>query len=226
MGILNSKGTICIFIDSGTVIDPDCITAHILSHKEKHIATIGYVYGFDNTNENAEEIMRLIDLDNIRDSIELLKQNNIFDMREPVYTDLGDDLTKWPAPWCYFWSVNISVERQDLLNVGIFDESHIQWGGEDVDLGIALFINGVKINMCRSASSIHLPHKKFHNITEDFEEFKKELVQTRLKLFEKYKLQEILVWTKVLDSTKFNRYLLEHTEEWKDNDATRTIHLQ
>lgn len=215
MGILNSKGMICIFIDSGIIVDENCISEHIFMHKEKNLAAIGYVYGFDNLNLNSDEINKLVNIDDVGESIKLLEQKEIYDMRETVYREMGDDLGNWPAPWCYFWGGNISVDREDLIQVGMFDESYVEWGGDDVDLGIALFKNNLKLRLCRSASSIHLPHKKVHNMSENFEDFKKKLVKTRLKLYEKYKLPEILVWTKVLDSKKFNRYLLDHMDEWR-----------
>ncbi|MGL5780785.1 glycosyltransferase [Cetobacterium sp.] len=215
MGILNAKGHICIFIDSGIIVSEECIAQHIMSHEVEHIATIGYVYGFDNTNELETQVSKLVDIDNIEKSILNLENNKIFDMREDVYREMGDDLMKWPAPWCYFWGGNISIEKEDLLNVNGFDESYIEWGGEDVDLGIALFLNGVKLTLCRKANSIHLPHKKVHNMVENFDDFKANLIKTRLKLYEKYKLSEILIWTKVLNTKKFNKYLLENVAEWK-----------
>lgn len=216
MGILNAKGTICIFLDSGVMPGTGCIAAHIQAHETKNTAVIGYVYGFDNENKKKDDILKLLDVSDIDSSIERLKDAEILDLRESVYHEMGDDLTKWPAPWCFFWSCNISVKRLDLIQYALFDESFVEWGGEDLDLGLALRMNHFNFVLRRDESAIHYPHPKRNKLDEDSEVFIQNLLNTRKKLYEKYKIPEILVWIKVVDTRCFNRYLLEHLEEWRN----------
>lgn len=214
MGILNAKGTICIFLDSGVLPSADCIEAHIQAHEKKHTAVMGYVYGFDNENKKRDDILELLDVSDIDSSIKRLKDAEILDLREERYREMGDDLSKWPAPWCFFWSCNISVERADLIQYALFDESFVEWGGEDLDLGLALRMNHFNFVLRRDASAIHYPHPKRNKLDLDPELFTQNLLETRRKLYEKYKIPEILIWNEV-GTRDLNPYLLEHPEEWK-----------
>lgn len=54
----------------------------------------------------------------------------------------------------------MSAEREELLKAGLFDESFNTWGGEDVDLGIRLFLNKNEYVMNKAICSLHLPHPK------------------------------------------------------------------
>lgn len=220
MGILNAKGSICIFIDSGVMLSVNCITAHINAHEKKHTAVIGYVYGFDNANQNRDKILKLLDVSDVDLSIERLENAGIYDIREETYREMGDELSKWPAPWCYFWTCNVSVERVDLINCAMFDESYIEWGGEDIDMGLALSKNNCSFVLSREASAIHYPHQKRNKIYDGSELFMQSLMKRRRKLYEKYNLPEILIWNKVKDARGLNRYLIEHPEEW-DNKKQR-----
>lgn len=49
----------------------------------------------------------------------------------------------------------MSAERDELLKAGLFDESFNTWGGEDVDLGIRLFLNKNKYVMNKAICSLH-----------------------------------------------------------------------
>lgn len=215
MGILNAKGRVCIFLDSGVMPSTDCISAHINAHKDGHNAVIGYVYGFDNENKSRETILELLDVNDIDKSIKLMKEEDILDLREDFYKDLGDDLSKWPAPWCYFWSCNISVKRSDLVEFALFDESFVEWGGEDLDLGIALHMHKINFVLKRDADAIHYPHAKRNHLIDNPELFMKNLAATRKKLYQKYLLPEIMIWIKLADTRKLNQYLIDHPDEWK-----------
>ncbi len=139
----------------------------------------------------------------------------IFDMREEVYNDIGDNLALWPAPWCYFWSGNISVKKSVLMEVGMFDEYHITWGGEDVDLGIALFNLGIEFTLNRNALTVDYPHEKVHSMAKDFDDFVKKLIEKRQYLLKKYKMKEIEIWIDLLDTKKLNRYLINNEKKEK-----------
>lgn len=190
IGIKKSEGDICIFVDSGVLIKSNGISSNIKTHKcNENIAVIGYMYGFDEYNENEEIINKMhIDSLNVDGYIEELEKKEIYDLREKLYSKLGDDIDKWPAPWAIFWTGYASVKRDLLISVGMFDENFNSWGGEDVDLALNLYIHHVKFVLNRELKSIHLPHEKF-KASIDSEELKKRTVKKRQYIHDKYKLK-------------------------------------
>jgi chondroitin synthase len=62
----------------------------------------------------------------------------------------------------FFTACGVSLERSDLLKVGLFDEAFSSYGGEDEELGFRLFGNGIRIvfgveaNMWDADSSLTL----------------------------------------------------------------------
>ena len=190
LGIKSSEGAICIFVDSGVLLKKDAINENIKIHSSsKEYAVIGYMYGFDEYNENEEKILSMnVEPLNVDKYIELLEKEKVFDMREKLYRDLGDDLTKWPAPWVIFWTGYASARREILIKVGMFDERFNTWGGEDTDIALAMYTNGVEIIMNRNLKSIHMPHDKFKtNMSE--EELKKRGKEKKEFIHSKYKLK-------------------------------------
>ena len=128
-GIKCSNSEICIFIDSGILVASDTVENFIKQHdKENDAAVIGYVYGFDRHNENEKMLLNLnIDPYKVDDYFNILEKNDILDPREKVYRKLGDDLKKWPAPWVFFWAGFISVKKDTLIKLGMFDALPAQW---------------------------------------------------------------------------------------------------
>ncbi|MCD7949929.1 MAG: glycosyltransferase [Erysipelotrichaceae bacterium] len=158
MGILNAKGDICIFVDAGVLLQRHTLSSFYQNIIETHYAYIGYVYGF--TNEYEEKIKDLIDINDIDKSIEKMTQHQYFDRRKAGYQALGNDLTTWPAPWIYFSTCLVAVERKLLLDIGMFDENFNEWGCEDSELGLRIFLNGTRIQLDSNAVAIHYPHQK------------------------------------------------------------------
>lgn len=161
-GILLSKGKVCLFIDSGVSLNTNCIREHVKFYEERptHATVIGYVYGFFAPEDVEEKMKELFIPDDPYESCRLLSENDIFrDVRDRHYFLYNDRLEDLPAPWFYYWSCHISANREDLLRVGMFDESYNgRWGVEDNDLGFRLQQEGIKIYLLRSAETIHYPH--------------------------------------------------------------------
>lgn len=59
--------------------------------------------------------------------------------------------------WSYFWSVFCVIPKHIFQQVGGFDESYIEWGAEDVDLGYRLS-KICDINFYTEIKMCHLPH--------------------------------------------------------------------
>lgn len=58
--------------------------------------------------------------------------------------------------WMNFTGMNVSVSRTALLEVGLFDETFSEYGGEDLDLGIRLERAGNRFRRLPDAGSTHL----------------------------------------------------------------------
>lgn len=210
MGILNCKSDICIFIDTGLLIGKNTLTEFYNDIKSSHAAILGYVYGFSNDNDDAEKIKSLINMDDIDQSIENLDKNNFLDRRETGYKELGDNLSNWPAPWVYFSGGLTAIEKRLLDKVGLFDENFVEWGAEDSELGLRIFLSGNKIKINRLAAGIHYPHKKRNNIDEGWDKFVENLKRQRAYMYKKFPLPEVLAWGTINpNSDTFNQYLIE-----------------
>ena len=140
LGIRNATGKIVLFIDSGIILAPDCIPEHIRSHNSAawDMVVLGYI--------------------NFGDFGDHSKTNP--DLREDIYTKCGDDIGKLSAPWALCWAGNISVKRDILVRIGLFDENYnFNWGVEDIDLGYRLYQYGCRFKLNRAASTTHHPHE-------------------------------------------------------------------
>lgn len=163
-GIILSQSELCLFIDSGVLLDDQCLSAHINFHRaaSSPVAAIGYVYGFDQEGADQEKLESVINVEDPSGTISGFRKHNFCpDVREPHYIKYNDRIENLPAPWIFFWTCNVSVKRQYLLEVGMFDESYDgNWGCEDNDLGIRLQQMGIRVTLNRKALSIHYPHYK------------------------------------------------------------------
>jgi glycosyltransferase involved in cell wall biosynthesis len=197
MGIRKAVSDLCIFIDTGTLLSTRNIENHIKAHtlsNNAKLAVIGYVYGFDNNSIYDELIYQLIDLNDIDSTIAKLASANVIDMREPIYRELGDDLSRWPAAWVVCWTANLSVPRKALLDVGGFDEWYHSWGGEDTDLALALHSHGVSMALVRECVCIEYPNPKLNLLDVNPELAECEFEMKRDYMNKKYNLTSIKVW--------------------------------
>lgn len=163
LGIKIASSKICLFIDSGIILGQNCIKDHIDFHESTshNFAAIGYILGYDEKYKTVNKLDSLIDFENLDLSIEnVCKTENFLDAREVRYNKYSDKIENLPAPWVYFWGGHVSVSRENLIAVDLFDENFDgRWGVEDNELGFRLHKNGVKIMLLRSAKSIHYPHE-------------------------------------------------------------------
>lgn len=212
MGVDLSRGEIVIFLDCGMLCSRNYVQSHYFSHKKNPNSYIlGYVYGYDDYNENKDIIKKYVNLKDIDFSIEKLEEMNVFDLREQYYKKYGTNLKKWKAPWVICWTTDISIERSIFVKYGGFDESYKTWGGEDTDLAIKLYLNNVQIILDKEIKSIHYPHEKA-KVNMSKEELKKSTIEKRKYMFRKYKLKEISTWIYV-DSSMDLEYVLTKMEK-------------
>ena len=80
MGIRAAEGHICMFIDSGILLNANCLREHIDYYPglDDKIALVGYVYGFERTKDSERQLMELIDPANAKDAILKVSADEIF----------------------------------------------------------------------------------------------------------------------------------------------------
>jgi len=164
VGLAAATGAVCVFVDSGVQLHPGCLAAHLDSHTraEGPVAVVGYAYGFGTDGDEAAELARVLDDADSHDPAAvfgLVRETGRWpDVRELFYAKYTDDFAALPVPWIVFWTCNASAPTDRLRAVGGFDEQIRSWGGEDIDLGYRLHLDGVPFVLNRSAASIHYPH--------------------------------------------------------------------
>ncbi len=163
VGIAHAAGPVCVMVDSGVVLHSGCLQAHLDSHQQADgpVAVVGYVYGWGREGAEAEELVRTLDFGDPDAGVELMRRTGRWgDVREAFYAKHGEDFGGLPAPWIVYWTCNVSAPTDRLRAVGGFDEQIRSWGGEDIDLGYRLYLDGARFLLNRAASAVHYPHPK------------------------------------------------------------------
>lgn len=163
LGLRQAAAPVTVFVDSGVLLHSRALEAHVRSHRatRQPVAVCGYVYGFNQNNEDGADIERAIDYaDPDATMTALAAQGRALDIREEFYREHADDFASLPAPWLIWWTCNVSASTEQLRAVGGFDENYRSWGGEDVDLGYRLHRAGARFVLNRAAAAIHVPHPK------------------------------------------------------------------
>lgn len=133
-GVKKAKADIILFLDDDMQASENLLKEHIESHK-KHFGT---VLGFFVTDwKNKKDVV----LDYLEDS----GQQNAFNFKD------GEIVS-----YKYFYTGNISVERELFEKAGGFDENFPAPGVEDIDLGYRLYCYGDKILFNQKAASKHI----------------------------------------------------------------------
>ena len=86
-----------------------------------------------------------------------------------------------PRNWSQVRTCNLSLMRDDLFQVGGFDEAYIGWGREDSDLVIRLIRSGVAVRSGRLAACVkHLHHGEGTKSKLGFNEAQFEILRDRV----------------------------------------------
>lgn len=216
-GLALAEGEVCIFLDSGVAAATDMIQNHLASHATGRSAlTIGYVFGFTNSDENAGRLtLALGDTYGSAADMEAALGADFPDIREALYRQCENDLELLPAPWAMAWTCNISIERNAYEQFGGFDEAYVSWGAEDVDFALKFHRGGVKIQLCRGASAIHLPHPK------SYTDNARTVTSNKDRLHAKYGLPETELF-RTMSAAKLNQTLLARATD--SANASRRQH--
>ncbi|REK69099.1 glycosyltransferase [Paenibacillus paeoniae] len=211
MGIRKATGDVCVFIDNGIVLHKNSLNEHIRIHNESSCpcAVVGYVYGFDVFESNEDEIKKVVENNTFENAIDILGEKGIGDVREKFYKEFSDDIDQMPAPFVLFWTCHVSMSRKALIDVGMFDESFTTWGGEDIDMGLALQKYAAKFVLARNATSIHYPHKKEFDFANESDKADRHVDEKKEYLYRKYPTRAVYLWTQTNDDVELNKILID-----------------
>jgi len=119
-GVKKARGRIVVFLDDDMQAAPGLLRGHLSHHGENNDTVV---------------------LGNICHAPEVFATALIryLDSRGVHKLKAGD-----PIPYRYFSSGNVSMEREFLIQSGLFDERFRSFGGEDLELGYRLSKNGAR----------------------------------------------------------------------------------
>ena len=192
MGIYAAEGEVSVFLDCGVILTTNCLEEHYRLYQQygEKLVVLGYIYGCD-TYSDLEEIRVIIDGHTPDEAADIMEENKMLDGRdcEGCYWQvLGDDLTKWPAPWVALWGGHFSASTRFLHDNNIcFDEHFKTWGCEDNELGIQRENAGCIFVVGRKARAIHYPAKeRSYDILHTNKTFRNNYKNNRQYIAKKY----------------------------------------
>lgn len=155
-GIEAAHGEIIVMIDGDHTISRDFLTAHFRAHQRGHCAIVG-----------KSDFASHPDFVAINNYL-----NNSGAAKHPRNTKL---------PGRYFLTRNCSVPRKTLIDIGLFDESFDQWGGEDLDLGVRIEQAGVPIYGEPDALALHHHFRPIEAVLRNMETYGKGSIPILIK---------------------------------------------
>lgn len=218
IGITAAEGDYIVLIDSGVLLRQDALEKHLGIHRKSRTpgVCIGYVYGFEMPDAMLADLDAFIRAEDVGASVNFFKEMKTEDIRQQQYNELGYNISSWPAPFDIFWTCHVSAERQALIKAGLFDEDFNGWGGEDVDLGVRLFLQNNRFIVDREICSVHCPHQK------QIADHKNESEIAGKKIHQKYQLWQTAFYGCDLGESKFslNKVIRHYADQNREeNDA-------
>lgn len=125
---------VLIFLDADQICDPQMVAVHLEVHEREGDVFVQGLYPLADGSRGR--------------GASLLYERSLFSALAPIDT---------PHPASpYMWSAQISVRRSAFEQVGGFDPSFREYGGEDTDLGLRVHALGVPFVFDPRALSYHL----------------------------------------------------------------------
>lgn len=218
IGIASAEGKYIVMIDAGVLLRQEALAMHLNVHQQSQqpVACIGYVYGFEMPDALLDRLYHSIQAADVNTSVKELEKMNAGDIRQKQYDEFGYNISAWPAPFDIFWTCHVSAEKHELLKAGLFDEAFNGWGGEDVDLGVRLFLQNNRFIVSKAICSVHCPHPK------QVANHKDESENAGKKIHQKYQLWQTAFYGCDLGESKFslNKVIQRYADQSRnENDA-------
>ncbi len=162
-GIRKASGEILIFMDDDRIPGPHFIQDHVLAHQQQRCMVLGKRMQIFLAEET---IGKLGDIEEFRrrmGSVITSAKRDLTWLKNRIY------LLPWvsPVPWLACVTSNLSVHKQDMMEVGMFDENFIGWGWEDSDLGYRFLKKKIKLIKKSRIINYHIVHSKSKNYKEE-----------------------------------------------------------
>ncbi len=232
MGILYAKGEILIFLDSDILAGKYLIVNHLLRHQFcKKIAIVGFRENIDYHDssiksqklrggilptpdykkdfrykkfvpENWKRVYKDIDNNQFNKTYFILKDTDFFKK-----FSLTEIYGIWSLPFM-FLTCNASVEKKEAIKIGGFDMDFKGWGVEDAYFAYKLIKNRVLILPVISANSFHIEYKKYNDIKQKIQDYKKNLALYKIKTGIHPGMYEFEEWKRQVVSTIKGKYKL------------------
>lgn len=138
LGVKNARGSIVLFLGDDIIAEPGLVEKHALWHAENpggNNALLGYVTW-------ARDLR-------ITPFMKWLEHGG----PQFAYHELTDGAEADPAK--FFYTCNLSLKRDFLLNNGLFDEDFSAAAYEDIELGLRLKKKGLKLRYSEAAMGWH-----------------------------------------------------------------------
>lgn len=172
-GSKHAQGRIFLFLDQDCVARRDLIERHI-DHQKTNDVILGYYAGYTDDGRHYD-LSRLHGYVRQKNQLSLIKE-----FRDALFCNAPKD-----AVWKCFLSAHFSIKKKIFKRIH-FDESFVQWGCEDIDLGYRLFCEKVNIGFVKECivynSSIEPRRAKAKFLT---------LVQSLIQMYNKYQTKEL-----------------------------------
>jgi glycosyltransferase involved in cell wall biosynthesis len=78
---------------------------------------------------------------------------------DKIFDRYSAEMTGFTVPWIIFVTVNASILKKKLEQLGGFDESFSGWGMEDIELGYRLHKSGSRFVYAEGATNFHQAHR-------------------------------------------------------------------
>jgi glycosyltransferase involved in cell wall biosynthesis len=179
-GIRLSRGEIILFLDGDIIASSQLLEEHVTQHHLGNKVVLGLIYGAGLSPNKWEEKNGEITswpFDNPEKLFYLARESpNLIDQRE-IWLN-NQNINYFKAPWLCFWTGNVSIDRDLLSRVGMFDEKMTRSG--DLEMGYRLHKQKTKFQYSKYATGLHYPHPR------DYVTDEKQDQQSELYLYEKY----------------------------------------
>ncbi|WP_434525262.1 glycosyltransferase [Photorhabdus asymbiotica] len=179
VGIHVAKGEVIILTDDDVIVNSTFVRAHISEHRnEESLVVVGDRYNVYWSNLIRDSVRHSLVRALHGDMEGLLKQaRRDFYGKQTLRLFDSEYQKNDQARWICFVARNVSARKNDLVEVGGFDEGFIGWGIEDVELGYRLALHGNRYKYRSDAVVYHLEHivgnDRIRDINKNFEYFMK-----------------------------------------------------
>ncbi len=164
LGVAVAEGDYVLFMDSGVVIPPNFIVQldRVLTIETQRPVLLHRVVGLDlDLAQFDATLLDALTPDSLQESIDAFEATEGWaDRREALFASAGNQLNQLPAPWALAWSCLLTVPKGLIDAVGGFDETFLEWGAEDIDLGYRLHLAGAQFFSPPELRGLHIPHAR------------------------------------------------------------------